>query len=200
MRALLFDLYGVIMFTQSKTALADIEAAAQASGPEFWDAYWAERHNYDAGLLDGPAYWAKVGERLGRPIADVPAAVHADVVGWLNQDDDMVDYVMGLIDDGVNVGLLSNIPIELTDVMLARNDWLARFDPLVLSCRTGLAKPEGAIFDLAVERLGTQPADVLFIDDMAHNVEGAEAQGLVGHIFTGRATLEPVVAAHLAGN
>lgn len=199
-RALLFDLYGVIMHTQNEEALADIEAAAGHAGPEFWDAYWVERHDYDAGLLDGPAYWAKVGERLWAPITDVPAAIDADTRGWLRPNPEMVDYIKELHASGVTMGLLSNIPLELASAMLDRAPWLQLFDPLVLSCRTGLAKPQPEIFAIALEGLGAEPADVLFIDDVEKNVAAARTCGISGHVFADRATLVPVLGEHLSGD
>lgn len=199
-RALLFDLYGVIMRTQSPKALDRIESAAGLRGSSFWDAYWAERHAYDAGLIDGPGYWQRVSERLGQPVADVEAAIWADIEGWLNPDPGMVSYVEELAASGVQMGLLSNIPAELADEMLSRQAWLGLFEPLVLSCRTGLAKPQPEIFDIALEGLGAEPGDVLFIDDVEANVAAARTRGIDGHVFTDQKTLVPVLEQHLSGD
>ena len=41
-----------------------------------------------------------------------------------------------------------------------------------------MRKPERRIFDLAVERLGMAPSDVVFVDDAEPNLVGARAAGL----------------------
>ena len=44
-------------------------------------------------------------------------------------------------------------------------DWLSRFDVLVWSYQLRMAKPDPAIYRYALEKLGDQPAETLFIDD-----------------------------------
>lgn len=199
MRALLFDLYGVIMFPQSNTALTDIEEAVGASGEQFWTAYWEERHNYDAGLVDTSEYWHRVGERIGQPIANLDAAIVADRMGWMRPNNVMVEYIKNLSAAGHLMGLLSNIPHELAATILEKQPWLKLFKPMILSCKTGLAKPQPEIFELALDRMNAKAPDVLFVDDMQKNVAAARSCGLAGHVFTDLASLAPVVDAHLAG-
>jgi putative hydrolase of the HAD superfamily len=43
-----------------------------------------------------------------------------------------------------------------------------------------MRKPEQRIFLLAAELLGLEPAECVFIDDIAENVAAAQAAGLVG--------------------
>ena len=50
-------------------------------------------------------------------------------------------------------------------------------------------KPHRAIFDLAMRRFRLAPGEALFIDDRAENVAGAEAVGLIGHLFDGAPNL-----------
>ena len=53
-------------------------------------------------------------------------------------------------------------------------------DVTVLSGETGLRKPDPAIFALAAARLGVLPQHCVFVDDLAANVRGAVAAGMVG--------------------
>ena len=52
------------------------------------------------------------------------------------------------------------------------------FDRLFLSFELDLVKPDAEAFEHVVEALGCAPAEILFIDDNALNVEGARAVGI----------------------
>lgn len=55
-----------------------------------------------------------------------------------------------------------------------------RFDAVVLSGDVGVRKPSRRIYALSAERLGVDPADCVFVDDLAQNVSGAERAGITG--------------------
>lgn len=57
------------------------------------------------------------------------------------------------------------------------------FRDIVVSGVERMVKPDPAIFRLAVERFGIDPATSLFIDDRADNVAAARAVGMAGHVF-----------------
>jgi len=65
-----------------------------------------------------------------------------------------------------------------------------RFRDIVVSGTEKLMKPDPAIYRLAIERFGIDPAGAIFIDDVAKNIEGAESVGITGHLFKDAATLE----------
>jgi len=57
-------------------------------------------------------------------------------------------------------------------------DLASRFDVVVLSHEVGLRKPEPAIFELTADRLGIDPRQCVFVDDVAHYLEPASALGM----------------------
>ena len=65
-------------------------------------------------------------------------------------------------------------------------------DELVYSDEVGLAKPDAAVYALVTARLGVRPEEVLFLDDVAANVDAARAAGwqAVLHEDTGRSIAE----------
>jgi len=77
---------------------------------------------------------------------------------------------------GIRTGLLSNS----WGLNYDRTGWDQLFDVLVISGETGLRKPEPEIYLLAAERLGVRPEECVFVDDLAPNVRGAVAVGMVG--------------------
>ncbi len=63
-------------------------------------------------------------------------------------------------------------------------DLLDEFDVVFNTAEIGIAKPDPAVFSLVCDRLDSPPARTLFIDDLAENVAGARAAGLVAHQHT----------------
>jgi 2-haloacid dehalogenase len=63
-------------------------------------------------------------------------------------------------------------------------DFLGLLDGVVVSGTEKAAKPDHAIFEIAVSRTGFEAADLVFVDDKAHNVDAAVEFGLDGILFT----------------
>ncbi len=59
-----------------------------------------------------------------------------------------------------------------------------RFTDIVVSGEEKLLKPDPAIYYRALDRFRLRPAEALFVDDRAINVEGAGAVGMKAHLFT----------------
>ena len=64
------------------------------------------------------------------------------------------------------------------------------FEDIVVSGTEKLAKPDPAIFALAVKRFGHAPGAMLFVDDVLANVEAARHCGWQAHHFRDAAGLE----------
>jgi HAD superfamily hydrolase (TIGR01509 family) len=63
-------------------------------------------------------------------------------------------------------------------------------DDIVYSHEVGLLKPDPRIFALAAERLGVQPHEIVFLDDVPGHVEAARAVGYRGVVH--RSTPESI--------
>lgn len=42
----------------------------------------------------------------------------------------------------------------------------------------GVRKPEQAIFDLTLNKLGVEPSEAVFLDDLGHNLKTARLMGM----------------------
>jgi epoxide hydrolase-like predicted phosphatase len=71
---------------------------------------------------------------------------------------------------------------------------------LIISAEVGLAKPDPRIYQLALEKLGVQAGDSIFLDDFKENVEAARAVGMLAIHFvdpqTAIAELNALLADH----
>ena len=121
-----------------------------------------------------PAYAEHIaawGSRFGETITDPVPGVHA--------------IVEALDARGVPLFAVTNFSADFWTPFHAREaEFFRRFRDIVVSGEEKLLKPDPAIYYLALDRFGLKPADALFIDDRAINVEGALAVGMKAHLFT----------------
>jgi HAD superfamily hydrolase (TIGR01509 family) len=72
---------------------------------------------------------------------------------------------------------------------------LEHFDSVTISAEEGVMKPDARIFCVALARAGARPAEAIFVDDFAANVEGARGRGMyAGHIRNPQAAVEELRA------
>jgi glucose-1-phosphatase len=57
---------------------------------------------------------------------------------------------------------------------------LGHFREIFLSSTIGLRKPDAEAYDHVVQAIGVPASRIVFFDDLADNIEGAEARGLIG--------------------
>lgn len=126
------------------------------------------REDYWRGLYDESAFW----ERIGVPTPDAVQrrrvlGLHAllpasRVAGWRRR---------------AQVWIVSNHRHEWLDPVLAETGLAAAVDRVVVSSRTGLAKPDPAAWEVLLEG-GIAAHDVLVVDDQQPNVAAACALGM----------------------
>lgn len=91
--------------------------------------------------------------------------------------DPMYAAVYALRKAGLRTGLLSN-SWGIGDY--PRHLFPGMFDAVVISAEVGMRKPEERIFRHAIDLLGLEPGECVFIDDLEANVTAAEAVGMTG--------------------
>ena len=106
----------------------------------------------------------------------------------------MERLVTDLDDAGVPLFAITNFGAEFWAAFRPTQPMFTRFRDIVVSGVEKMAKPDPAIFALALDRFGVSAHDALFIDDRADNVAAAQALGIAAHVFTG----EPDCRAWLA--
>lgn len=79
--------------------------------------------------------------------------------------------------------LLSNSFVGAREREQERYGFAEMSDLIIYSHEVGVAKPEQRIYELTWQRLGVQPGEVVFLDDVAANVAAAGALGLQAILF-----------------
>lgn len=77
---------------------------------------------------------------------------------------EVYDMAARLRRSGLQTGILSNV-FSLNAREIERRGLYDGFEPIVLSCYEKLVKPDPRIYHQALQKLGLQPQEVLFIDD-----------------------------------
>jgi epoxide hydrolase-like predicted phosphatase len=88
--------------------------------------------------------------------------------------------VMRLLKKRFPIYLLSNTNEIHIDFVAKRHAFLGEFDGHVYSYREGVMKPDARYFQRLFDRYGLRPDEVVFVDDVLANVEGARAVGMRG--------------------
>ncbi|MDW5266610.1 MULTISPECIES: HAD family phosphatase [Acidobacteriaceae] len=179
-QAVLFDFGQVLSLSADPAVWQQMLAISGLSEADLDREYWAHRHEYDRGTLNGQTYWQKVaaGSHATFTPEQIAALIAADVNLWSRLNLPMVEWAQHLQRAGVRTGILSNIGDAMAEGLIAKFDWISAFDHCVWSHSLKLAKPEAAIYRCAAEGLATDPSQILFIDDKIENIEAAEAVGM----------------------
>ena len=88
-----------------------------------------------------------------------------------------VEILADLREKGYPLYALSNWSAETFYRVRERYEFLTWFEELVISGEVGLVKPDPAIFELLLQRVGRPVQDCLFIDDNLPNIETARSMG-----------------------
>ena len=106
------------------------------------------------------------------------------VANAVNEPDLGMERVVNqLKEDGIKVGLLTNSVPEFWPV-IERTINTKLFDCIVDSSQVGVRKPDERIYELTARKLGMSTSSCVMIDDLHHNIKGAEQAGMAGILFT----------------
>lgn len=159
-------------------------------GSEAWQDVLVGRKSLDA-------YWLEIGPSLG---LNTPEEIQAFRQRYFADEaiNDDVLQLLHKLHGWHKLAVLSNSPPRLSQWL---EDWgiLDLFDVVICSGDEGVAKPDLAIFELTLARLGVAPEEAVFIDDSPGHVAAARTLGVQGIEFTTAEALERDLDGLLAG-
>jgi putative hydrolase of the HAD superfamily len=153
---------------------------------QFEKLYWADRHAYDEGKLSGVTFWQKFAadNRLPLTQEQLDELYRLDAQMWTASDAAMLAWHDQLKASGIRTAILSNMGDSVLENIEREFAWIHGFDALVWSFQVGVAKPDEEIYRHALDKLGTQPEEALFLDDKQVNIDAARVLGIEGLLFT----------------
>jgi len=187
-RALILDFGEVLTRAQPRGSVERMAALAGTPVDDFIARYWRHRRDYDGGL-DVNLYWQRVLEGLAGADDTVARLIEEDAVSWGDFREEVWDIAAGFRARGGRTAMLSNGVREIMSRIRAARPLDTWFDAVIVSSEVGCSKPDPAIYQICIDRLGVPPAESLFVDDRIENIEAAAAVGLRTLLFTGDATV-----------
>jgi putative hydrolase of the HAD superfamily len=175
-QAVTFDVGGTLIDPHPSVGHVYAEIAAGITGFPL-DAHLLERRFRTAWKafprqLHSAADWAELVDEVFRDLVPTPPsqsffprlyARFSDPDVW-RVHDDVLPTLEGLRREGIRTAVLSNWDERLRP-LLQRLQLAHYFDPIIVSCEVGTAKPDPAIFRFAAEALDLSPDRILHVGD-----------------------------------
>jgi epoxide hydrolase-like predicted phosphatase len=186
-RAVVFDIGGVLEFTPAMGMAekwADRLGLARNELPERLGAVFAAGQ---VGALTEAEVHGRIGQILALGPADVTAFMDdlwTEYLGTLNAE--LTTYFTGLR-PAYRTGIISNSFVGAREREQERYGFEQLTDEIIYSHEVGISKPDLRIYEMACERLGVLPEEMIFLDDVEPNVEAAQDLGAHGILFTSTA-------------
>jgi len=125
----------------------------------------------ETGKLDEDEFEPRFAEILG---VEPPGLIERIFAGAAS-DEEMLAAVERARAQGIRTGLISNS----WGTRRYDRELLSRlFDGVVISGEIGIRKPSREIYELAAERIGLQPSECVFVDDLPFNLKPAAELGM----------------------
>lgn len=106
----------------------------------------------------------------------------------------MRELLTELKEKGIRLLGLTNWSASVYDIIAAYPEMFSLLDGRMISSEEHLIKPDVRIFQRLIEKFNLNPAECLFVDDKAVNIEGAIKAGLNGHQFISAENLRRFLA------
>lgn len=185
-RTIIFDVGNVILhydyLRAAKRLARETGLSLETVERNFFFSEWESL--FCAGKIGAEEFYAKLAKDLALTMTfEAFSGIWSDIF-WVNHStEDLLKALTGKY----RLASISN-----TNELFVRY-WLRDFPVLKLietfffSNEVGLRKPDPAIFSLALEKLGAEPEETVFIDDLEENVQAADSVGMHGIRFTSAA-------------
>jgi epoxide hydrolase-like predicted phosphatase len=169
-----FDVGGVLTSSVAPAFLAQAQAAGldpHAVKAVMWAAFAAEgdddhpAHRLERGEIPLEEFFASVGEF--EPVARIlmdPASAHF-VPRLFTPSEPMHALVREIAAAGLRTAIISNVATEWMSYWDAVLPVGHQWDALFHSCDVGLRKPNHNLYRHAMDHLGVEPGEVLYLDD-----------------------------------
>ena len=177
--ALLFDIGRVVLDIDFARAAARWAHHGKCESADITARFAADEalRQYESGKISDAVYFAGLRKMLGVEIT------HAQLLeGWnaifIGEMPGIAPLLARAAKKMPLYALSNTNPPHIAHFSKLHDEVLGHFRELYLSSTIGLLKPDAAAYDHVVKAIGAPASRVVFFDDLADNIQGAQAYGL----------------------
>ncbi len=183
-RAALFDIGNVIVPFDFSPAMVRLGERGRQDSPAGWAGLERIKLAYEGGRIDRAAFLNALRAEVAFTGPDEElVAIWSDVFAPNPPMDALIEQLHA---EGLLLFLLSNTSDIHVDTFTSRFPIFGRFAGAIYSHEERLMKPDPEMFRRAIERFGLIPAETIYVDDLAPNIEAAAALGFVALQYDAR--------------
>jgi putative hydrolase of the HAD superfamily len=186
-QAVVFDIGGILETTPSLGVTERWEARLGLASGEINKRMADVWHDGGIGTITEADVHRALAERFGfddQQVGEFMGWVWREYLGSANTE--LIEYARRLR-PWYRTGILSNSFVGAREREQAAYGFEDLVDEIVYSHECGLSKPDPAIYTLTCERLGIAPEQMVFLDDLEPNVDGARQAGIHAVLYTDNA-------------
>lgn len=174
-KAIVFDCFGVLTTENWHEFLSSLPDSVDVKAVR--DVHRA----YGAGMITKHECGDTIKELSGREFIELEDSQDSNS-GLVNKNKALLGYIKELKQQ-YKIGLLSNIGNNWVRERFLNADEQKLFDAMAFSYEVGANKPAAAMYNAVCEKLGVQPAEVIYIDDMPDYAEAAKSLGMQAVVY-----------------
>lgn len=181
-KAVYFDLGGVIVRTDDRSSRSHLAAEFGMTYDEMDKFVFESQSAKLAGIgkISESEHFLNVTRRLNLPESEMPRIYKAFFAGD-SVDMEIIDMLRSLRKTH-KTGLISNAWDGLRPWII-KHKFDDAFEHMTISAELGMAKPDPKIYQYALNKLGVEAGEAIFVDDMEKNISACEALGMHGVLF-----------------
>lgn len=184
-----FDLGNVLCTVDETTASKELSVLSDKPWEEVHGIVFSQirKLQFEAGEMTFDEHAVQAISNLG---IDMPLDEFTDLYDSVLTPSESMFPLVERIADTRRIALVSNTSEPHWKSAERFLPFSSSLDPVIVSYEVRVMKPEPAFYDALLERSGVPAENILFIDDLAENIEGAVTAGMIGHQFTSQRNLE----------
>lgn len=188
---LLVDLPGALVRTPRESRnhvllqAAGIYDAQSPQAHKFWQVFSELRPAYFSGDLGDQRFWQQMIARVGLEDCDIAEAIAADTHPSSHFDTEAWGCIESLADAGIPIAGTANCSLSQSQHLRSQHPQLEELDALVLSCDIGVALPDERMLEVAVDAVGANARETVFISTNEGHLAAAAELGMRARVYLG---------------
>ncbi|HIJ52412.1 MAG TPA: HAD family phosphatase [Planctomycetes bacterium] len=180
-KSVIFDWGGVLIEDPAPGLMQYCAKALRVSKEDYIKHRSKFADDFQKGLICEDTFWERICSELNVPKPKANSLWAEAFKAAYVPRDDVFSMAASLQKNGYRTAVLSNTEVPAMEYFhQLRYDM---FDVLVFSCAEGVKKPGRKIYELTLEKLGSQPEQSVFIDDKPEYINGAKEIGINTVLF-----------------